>query len=567
MSNAFVEGMSNVLTPASARIVLPPTPTLESEPARATPAPAARVAPSQDAAAAANPELAPSSWEDFRGATGASEVPSTIAELEQYRRMRRGKTAEGKPFPRVELSKLPGDPRVPPSVGKLMHGIDALLPELMKEKGLTLDRLFELSLPRAERGHANRWQKTLAGAGAITAGAVAMQLAQAIVDPTSAAVAAGSFLIGQKLAGAVSYVVHDLIDEYDFMKDAFEFQVHHEDPGELGRWDFSNTVANIGQLTVPAMGILAAVAPTLGLAPGAAAFAFVGALWLAPAMHKVTHLPRQRPLAEDATPLERWKHKLEGVQRKAIELAQQIGLMPSKERHLEHHAGRRTGRMEGEKTLAHTESFDVSSGSLGVDVNQLFNDLEVSQRLKRTIYTTTKALHELTGGRTPPALEPHSWTEHPELKVLWGTEGTMAERREAYRQLRIERQTGTIADTQAQLDAARATVAAAPPGPDSSEVKVARVLMDNLPTRLRRMNAQLEVFKDPSKGKPLETRYEMERNNAQEAERALAKAAERRPDEATLRGLTEARDAAKAKFEEARQALLDVAPLLRVGVG
>jgi hypothetical protein len=24
--------------------------------------------------------------------------------------------------------------------------------------------------------------------------------------------------------------------------------------------------------------------------------------------------------------------------------------------------------------------------------------------------------------------------------------------------------------------------------------------MDNLPTRLRRMNAQLEVFKDPSKG-------------------------------------------------------------------
>jgi hypothetical protein len=98
-------------------------------------------------------------------------------------------------------------------------------------------------------------------------------------------------------------------------------------------------------------------------------------------------------------------------------------------------------------------------------------------------------------------------------------------------------------------------------------VKVARVLMDNLPTRLRRMNAQLEVFKDPSKGKPLETRYEMERNNAQEAERALAKAAERRPDEATLRGLTEAQDEAKAKFAEARQALLDVAPLLRVGVG
>jgi hypothetical protein len=392
MSNAFVEGMSNVLTPASARLVVPPSaPALESAPTKLeTGARAAtRVAPSVEAAA--NPELAPSSWEDFRGATGASEVPSTIAELEQYRRMRRGKTAEGKPFPRVELSKLPGDPRVPPSVGKLMHGIDALLPELMKEKGLTLDRLFELSLPRAERGHANRWQKTLAGAGALTAGAVAMQLAQAIVDPTSAAVAAGSFLIGQKLAGAVSYVVHDLIDEYDFMKDAFEFQVHHEDPGELGRWDFSNTVANIGQLTVPAMGILAAVAPTLGLAPGAAAFAFVGALWLAPAMHKVTHLPRQRPLAEDATPLERWKHKLEGVQRKAIEMAQQMGLMPSKERHLEHHAGRRTGRMEGEKTLAHTESFDVSSGSLGVDVNQLFNDLEVSQRLKRTIYTTTKA--------------------------------------------------------------------------------------------------------------------------------------------------------------------------------
>ena len=213
MSNAFVDSMSHVLTPASARLVVPPSaPALESAPTKLETGArtATRAASSLETA---NPELAPSSWEDFRGATGASEVPSTIAELEQYRRMRRGKTAAGKPFPRVELSKLPGDPRVPPSVGKLMHGIDALLPELMKEKGLTLDRLFELSLPRAERGHANRWQKTLAGAGALTAGAVAMQLAQAIVDPTSAAVAAGSFLIGQKLAGAVSYVVHDLIDE------------------------------------------------------------------------------------------------------------------------------------------------------------------------------------------------------------------------------------------------------------------------------------------------------------------------------------------------------------------
>lgn len=496
-------------------------------------------------------------WGGASPVVETEQLPRTIGELEAFRRQRRASIASGRQHPRLDLSRLPGNPRVPPAVAQLMRAVDDLLPTLMKEKGLTLDRLFEMSSPPNARGVANRWQKTLAGAGALATGAVAVEIARMVADPTSAAVAAGSMLIGQKLAGALSYVAHDIIDEYDFMKEAFEFQVHHEDPGELGHWDFIKSIAHVGEIMVPAMGILAAVAPSLGLAPASAALAFVGALWMSPQMHKLTHLPKQRPLAEGATAGERWTHKLDALKRKAIELTQEVGLLPSKARHLEHHAGRRDGRMEGESSLAHTASFDVASGSLGVDVNEVLNQLEVSQRLKRAIYLTTKKLHEITGGATPPALEPHSWAEHPELEVLWGGDGTEAERKEAYRAFRVDRQRSLIEETRAKLSEALEKIVAAGPGVD----RTAEVWAKALPDRLRRMEAQLAIFTDPRRGEQLKTRYAIEQSayqDALDAAKALPADAQ-----ASVRERVQARvEKAKQQLEETRAQLVDVAPLL-----
>lgn len=411
---------------------------------------------------------------------GAEPVPSDIRGLVDYRRRRREAAAEGQRLPKLDLGRLTGDAAAPAPVAALMRAVDAVLPQVMKAEKLTLSELFQLDHP-TPRGVANRWQKTLAGAGAITAGYVAWELAKQVTGLGDVAVVAGAALAGQKLAGVLSYLMHDLIDEFDAFPESFEFQVHHEDPGELGRWEAANTVGNIGRIAAPALGLLAALEPTLGI--GSAALAFVGSLYLSPLFHKWSHLPS---LPKEASGFER-------LQRRVIDLAQQAGLIVDKHTHLEHHAGRRAGRMEREPKLPHTASFDVTSGSLLGSVNEVMNDLDVSQRLKRAIYVVSKKLGS-------EGVEPHSWTEHPELRARWGGDGTAAERKAAALEVRSHAAERRIAGAKAELAASELLLQTGQTASGEAATEAQRTMaaaqVKSLPASIAKMELDLAALKD-----------------------------------------------------------------------
>jgi hypothetical protein len=444
----------------------------------------------------------------------AGRIPVTnLAELRAYEELKEKIQAAGGVVPKA---MPPVDEPMPKKLLEIMRAVDAVLPKLLKDNKLTFEAVFG-EAPTV-RGKASGWHKTVLGANAIAVAAVAVEIGKQVASPADLLTIGGVGLAAWKAAGAMTYLTHWALDNYNvFGTDSFEFQVHHQIPRDLANWDASLSMYNVGGKVLPLLMATAALGPSIPVAT--AALVFLGGALLAPNVHKWLH-QEDRP--------------------RVVQLLMDIGILANK--HGEHHRGARAGLMEGEEAMAHVGRYDVLTGDFGGSVNGFFDAVELSRNLETLVFKFT-------------GVEPNSWKEYPELKDIYLAPPD--ERVQVARRLRIEKQVKNIDAHEEKLRQAQQR--ALHPEVDKTP-KVTEKILEHFPARIEKMKAQLEAFKDPSRLQPLKAAVE-------KAEARINQL--RSPMQILMRTMSKSSTAAKEmraaeqQLRLARAALLDVAPFLQ----
>lgn len=386
---------------------------------------------------------------------GERPVIQSLEDLRAYRATKAQVLAEGG---RVPLPILPEEQALPAKVKGVVDAIDQLLPRLLTEHSLTLNKLFGADETHA-RGQSTPWHRTIAGANAIAAVGLAAEITKQVSGLGDLCAMALGLHAGWKGASGFGYLTHWAFDNYDQLGDlALEFQLHHELPGDVATWQPAVSVYSSGVAMLPLLLSALALEPTVGL--GSAALSFLGGAVITPLSHQ-------------------WQHiKAPGW----VQALRKLGIFGTPQDHHRHHSGDPRGLVEGERPPAHVGSYDILSGHLGGSVNEFFDRLEVPRRLERAIYLLTQKM-------TGTGVEPNAWKEYPELKQIWTA--PPSQREVVKRELRLSRLRQNL-EQQTQL-----LIEAKQSGPVNDQ---ARAVIASYPAKLAKMQLQLralEAGQDP----------------------------------------------------------------------
>jgi hypothetical protein len=466
-------------------------------------------------------------------------APQGIGELAEYRKANAERRRLGlSPLPELDLDKMPPDQPLPEGLRKFLQHIDALLPEILRKHGASLEQLFDGEF---RRGETTPVHLTVLGANAAMFGYLAFDILSKIEGTPDLAVLTAAVYAGAKSADVFTYLGHHFFDNYDLhpamRHEALEFQAHHYDPKEVTKWEDVMTVGNSGMTMAVPVAIIAALAaagvPSMGVE--AALTTFCAGSILAPLIHKWSHLPHPPKLAE---------------------LAQKLGVIVSPETHRGHHFGKRDQLLEGEQPSRHVDSFALVTGKLGGDVNALLDAMSVPRHVERAMWMISEKIRGPGQG-----IEPVAWQEHPELRAWKLPKG---ERKQALLSARIaayetelERQRVKVRDVKAKIPA------------NSPPERVA--MLQVAEAKLSRMTRALEVLRDPSQLEALEKEYQKAQAQLIAAEGQLGRtfmpntpftSGDTKFDGPTFLKRTRAKEQAAARVEELSDLLQALRPAL-----